>query len=524
VTNKKSAESAAEMEPVLMHAVVQSKAKTAEATAETRAAKSLNVQLVGVVRSLPLARTWRVQLPEGGQGALVVLGDNATSADRALFARAAEQLHAAGEIEGVLPVRGVAASHDAFLTDLIVTGNAGDLPALAWPLRRQLEFVLRVLRSLDSLHQVGMVHGCLCAANVLLDDDLNPVLSESGAVAVAALASRGAGDPYLGFASPEIQRGDEPDARADVYAAGRLLQEVTKASAPPRTIADVVAKCTAPEPGVRYGTAKELVAAVQKALDDLPREEPAPVLPRPPTPGPIEPRAPAKRERRARPDAPQNAFATKTPGRPEARWTPPVWVGVAGVVLVAASFAAASILGGSNDLLRPLLLVAAPLGVALATTLLPALPRRAGLGRLALALGAAALVYLLDPLSLAYRIAAQARMRGDEASRRAAIAEVMRLGRDFRGLSFSGAGLSGVDLTAADLRRVSFAGADLTGAHLYAAEIYGTSFANAQLAGADLQGTQLQLADTSGARCDDTTKLPPSWRCDGGHLDRATAP
>jgi hypothetical protein len=517
VTNKKSAESAADMEPVLMHAVIQSKAKTSEAKAETRAAQSLGVQLLGVVRSLPLTRTWRVQLPEGGQAALVVLGDTATGADRERFARAVEKRHAAGELPGVLPVRRVASSRDAFLTDLLATGTAEDLAALSWGLRRQLEFALRLLRSLDALHQAGVVHGSVCPANILLDDALEPVLSEAGTVSVAALTGRGAGDDYVAFAAPEIKRGDEPDARADVYSVARLLAELTKGAASPRVVADVVAKGTAPDPGMRYGSVKELAAAVQKALDELPRDEQRPALARPPTPAPIQPRQPAKGS-----EAAESAFAPKKPGEQAAAapWKPPVWLGIAGIVVFAGSFAAAAFLGGSNEALRPLLLLVAPLGAALATTLLPALPRAGTLGRLALAVGVAGVVFVFDPLALAYRIAAQSRMRGDDATRRAAIAEVMRLGRDFRGLSFKGDPLAGVDLTAADLRGVSFAGADLTGAHLYAAEIYGTSFAGANLDGANLEGTQLQLADTSGARCDEATRLPPSWRCDGGRLGR----
>lgn len=517
MTNKKSAESAADMEPVLMHAVVQPKARTAEATTETRAAKSLGVQLLGIVRTLALTRTWRAQLAEGGQGALVTIGDTATASDRERFARAIEARHAAGAIPGVLPVLRIAPSRDAFLTDLLTTGTATELDALSWPLKRQLELVVRILRSLEALHQAGIVHGCICTENVLLDDELNPVLSEVGAVSVAALAARGAGDAYAPFAAPEITKGDEPDARADVYSVARLLQDITKGSSPSPSVAGVVAKGTAADAGARYASAKDFAAAVEQVLAELPREEQAAKLARPPTPGPIAPRPTAKREGT---EPAEKAFAPKKRSESRAPWKPPLWLGIAGIVLFAGSFAAAVFLGGSNEALRPLLLVVAPIAVALATTLLPALPKGATLGRLALAVGAAAIVFVFDPLALAYRMAAQSRLRGDDATRRAAIAEVMRLGRDFRGLSLAGVGLAGIDLTAADLRGVSLAGADLTGAHLYAAEIYGTSFAGAQLAGADLGGTQLQLADTSGAKCDEETKLPSPWRCDAGRLGR----
>lgn len=480
---KSSAESAADLEPVLMHAVIQSKAKTAEGGAETRAAKSLGVHLVGVIRTSRLTRTWRVQLPDGGQAALVVLAAAATESDRENFARAAGDLHAAGGIPGVLPVRRLAASHDAFLTDLLTTGNAGELAALSWPVRKHLELVRQVARSLDALHQVGLVHGSLWAANVLLDDDLRPVLAEVGMVADA-----------------------EADPQSDVYSAARLLQELTRASRRVRAVADVVARGTAP-PELRYPSARALAEAIEKALEELTSDEPGAPPVRPPPPA-------AAREVAV---APPPKERDRTEAEPRRR---AVWPGIAGIVLLAASLAAAALVGGSNDALRPLLWAAAPLGAALATTLLPALRRGALVGRLALALGAAAMVWLFDPLAFAYHLAAQTRVRGGDDARRAAIDEVMRLGRDFRGFSFSKVGLQGVDLTAADLRGVSFADADLRGAHLYAAEVYGTSFAGAQLAGADLEGTQLQLADTAGATCDDSTRLPAPWRCDRERLAR----
>ncbi len=497
-----------------MHAVIQSRAKTAEATAETSAAQRLGAQLLGVVRTGPVARTWRVQLAEGGQGALVVLASSATAADQERLARVAGDLRAAGELSGVLPVRRIDTSRLAYLTDLLTTGTAGDLAALSWSLPKQLEFVLRVVRALDSLHGVGIVHGCLCPANVLLDAELGPVLSEAGMVDVRALASQAAGNEYLEFAAPEIKRGSEPDVRSDVHSAARMLQELAKPSTPPRVLVDIVARGTAPAPELRYASAKELASALEGALEQIRHDAqaPAPLL------------VPTAHERVARPEARARVATPLERVHANARTTPPLWLGIAGVVLFAGSLAAAALVGGSNDALRSLLLVAAPLGVALATTLFRA-PRRAHrLGRLALMLGAAVLVWLFDPLTLAYRIAAQSRMRGDDAGRRAAIAEVMRLGRDFRGLSFAGVGLAGVDLTAADLRGVSLAGADLSGAHLYAAEVYGASFAGARIAGADLQATQLQLADSTGAVCDESTRLPASWRCDAGRLVRTGGP
>ena len=507
--NKKSATSAAEMEALLIHAVIAPKAKTGEAKAETRAAQELGVQLLGIARTMPVLRTWRARSEAGGQVALVTVAETATAAEREQIASAAQDLEAAREsLEGLLPVRALGPSRDAFLTDLWLTGTAKDLSALSWPLRHRLEFARAATRALAGLHGLGLVHGSFCAANVLLDDDLNPVLSEVGLVSVQALLARKEAADYEPFAAPEVLEGGEPDARSDVYSAGRLIQGLFAAGEEmPREVKELVDKCAMPAP-LRYPSAEDLGKALQAAIDALPAE--------PVKAPPVEPRPPQKREA-PEAAAPGPSYGKEEPSKP---WNPPAWLGLSGIGIAIASFAAPAFLGGSNDALRALLLAALLLGAALATTLAPPLPRVPTLGRLALAGGVVAIGLILDPLAFASRIAAQRQLHGDAASRRKAIDEIVRLGRDFRGLSLAGLDLAGLDLTGADLRRVSLAGANLTGTKLFAAEVDGTSFDGAQLAGADLQQTSLDLANLGNATCDGTTRLPSTFACIDGRIDR----
>jgi len=507
--NKKSATSAAEMEALLIHAVIAPKAKTGEAKAETRAAQELGVQLLGIARTMPVLRTWRARSEAGGQVALVTVAESATAAEREQLANAAQDLEAARDtLEGILPIRALGPSRDAFVTDLWLTGTAKDLSALGWPLRRRLEFARAATRALTGLHGLGLVHGSLCAANVLLDDDLNPVLSEVGLVSVPALIARKEAADYEPFAAPEVREGGEADARSDVYSAGRLIQGLfAEGEEMPREVKELVEKCAMLAP-LRYPSADDLGKALQAAIDALPAE---PVLA-----SPVEPQPPQKREAAEAP-APRPSFGKEEPSKP---WNPPAWLGLSGIGIAVASLAAAAFLGESNDALRALLTAAVPLGAALATTLAPRVPRVAWLGRLALAGGVVALAVILDPLAFASHFAAQRNLHGDAASRRKAIDEIVRLGRDFRGLSLAGLDLAGLDLTGADLRGVNLAGANLTGTNLFAAEVDGATFDGAQLAGADLQQARLDLANLGKAACDGTTRLPSTFGCVDGRIDR----
>jgi hypothetical protein len=193
-------------------------------------------------------------------------------------------------------------------------------------------------------------------------------------------------------------------------------------------------------------------------------------------------------------------------------------------LVAAGALVAGAFLGGNNELLRPLLGGLVPLGAALATLLLPPLPKHGTAGRIALAVGLAGVAWVFDPLSLSFRIAAHAQINGSDESRHKAIAEILRMGRDFRGVSLAGANLSHLNMTGADLRNVNLTGADLSGTTLVAAEMDGALLDGAQLAGADLSATQLQLAIFGGARCDDATRLPTGFGCDGAHLTRNQAP
>ncbi len=79
------------------------------------------------------------------------------------------------------------------------------------------------LGALAAVHRLGLVHGDLKPANLLVRADGLPVLVDFGLSAEAGGRSDGAGTPR--YQAPEQAAGEEVDGRADLYALGRMVLE-----------------------------------------------------------------------------------------------------------------------------------------------------------------------------------------------------------------------------------------------------------------------------------------------------------
>jgi hypothetical protein len=468
---------------------------------ELLAAQALAVELVGPLSEGPMLRAWRAKTADQHGVALLVFRAEITDAERERFVAGAERIRNLPQpLPGVLRGLAVAPSKVAILTELWTIGSSKELAGLAWSARRRLEFVRRVAVALDSLHEAGIVHGCLCEDNVLFGDALEPIVAEAGSISVEALARQSDAGSYVAFAAPEVLEGASPDVRSDVFSMGRLLQHVLRGDDVP-AIAEVVAKCLAPAPFGRYASASALASAIGAAASELPMVD-APIqlagAPRPP-PGPA-----ADADRVA-------PVFDKDKGAPI---VPPSWLAPVGVAVLLAAVTLAFVVGGASSTLRGGLAAALFGGTVMVSWGLRLGPPTSVVVRTGFALACGALALVVDPLDFGYRIAAAHAMHGGPASRRQAIAQVVRLGRDFRGLSLTGVDLSGLDLRGADLRGVDLSGADLSHTNLWGAMLEGAAFDNANASDADFQGTDPGGArDFDLARCNAETRLPKPWHC-----------
>jgi len=133
-----------------------------------------------------------------------------------------------------------------------------------------------IAAALDHAHARGIVHCDIKPANVLVDESGRVFVSDFG---FAVLTSAGSTQTHgiggtRGYIAPELLRGDQPTAAADIYALGMLLWKLSTredSSAfrrrPPgntalRAVHAICRRCTAKKPQDRFASAKELIAAL----------------------------------------------------------------------------------------------------------------------------------------------------------------------------------------------------------------------------------------------------------------------
>jgi hypothetical protein len=466
-------------------------------------AQALGVQILGPLSEGPVSRTWRAKGAEGRPVALVVLREEVTDAEQERFVAALERVRGLADLPpGVLRVLEIASSQDAFLTELWTIGSAAGLPTLAWPPRRKLEFVRRAAEAIHALHRAGIIHGCLSEDNVLLSDALEPIVADAGTMSIPVLIEQHRdAAATVSFAAPELLEGAEPSVRSDVYSIGRLLQYAFKGDSVPE-IAGALARCLARSPQGRYGAASEVAAALVAAADALPAANiEIPLMPA---------AAPKSASAEASHPAPTFEGVVEEKRAPK---PPPLWLTPAGIALVLASVVVAFV-AGTHATLRFALPVAVFAGGVLAAWGVRPSASTSRVLRIGFAAACGALLLVVDPLTLGYRVATAHALRGNPAGRRNAVDQIVQLGRDFEGVSLADVDLSGMDLRGANLRGTDLSGADLSRANLWGALVQDARLGGANASDADLQGTDLASAhDAERVQCSEGTHLPSPWRC-----------
>lgn len=165
------------------------------------------------------------------------------------------------------------------------------------PTTQVLALVRQIAAALAAAHQAGVIHRDLKPANILIRSDGTPVLVDLGIAMVQGgpkLTQTGNLIGTPNYMSPEQVRGLPLDGRSDLYSLGVILYEMLCGKRPfsasesvailhqhvyetPQPVTHyrtdlsaatlaVVETCLAKEPGDRYQSATELVAAIDHAL------------------------------------------------------------------------------------------------------------------------------------------------------------------------------------------------------------------------------------------------------------------
>jgi pentapeptide repeat protein len=482
---------------------------SAEHVRALEAAGLLEVRLIKKSAQRPLMSVWEGEDRDRERVLLTVVDACGVPAERDRVVGAANALMAFGGTVGVQNIRRVLADVDAFVSDFHGAGTAADLVVLRLPTVRKLDFACRLCDALAALHDAGLTHGCLCPDNILLDDDLHPVVTEAGMVSIAESLD---GDRenvfgYGAYASPEAARG-APDARGDVFSVGRLLTFIMLDRTPGETVdvmdvnardpavAAIVRRCTG-EASERYESMAALATALRHYKHVLVPSEGETAH------RPVEAAAHARALRAPSvTSTPRPTVPRKT--QSAVRWAAPWWVAAIGLGVVVVN-----VLLSQLDSLRSLhSTLAAGVVVALVsgTTVVPATK----LLRVGLALVALWVALALDPIGRLSQLDASSAPTRAAAAR----AYVQNGGKDLRGLHVENADLSGLDLTGAQLGGADLTSASLAMSKLSRAHVDGAAFLGVHLEGADLGDVVLEKAfAVETATCDDVTVLPGGWYC-----------
>jgi hypothetical protein len=492
---------------------------------------------------------WRGETDDGQACAVIVLNPDRTGPEEEVFAKGAHRLLKLTRKRphrSVLHVTAVSDDGRACVTDLWTVGTVADLPALGWDLDRRLKLFRGVCEGLAVLHAVGIVHGCLRPANVLLDDDLSPVLSDAGMFDLS-LSLGGDTDGSQGFglyASPEARFSMAMGAWSDVFSAGCLLHFLLLEKDPPECdeaiprldsivehapagLVRIVRKCVLAEADQRYATIKDLLADLDKyakyeevglAHPDVKETNLTTAFPivgaREGRSGPAEHAAHAAIPLKPRAQAASTEAPDVVSEREYVSQRTLIVVGAIGsIVMVACLIYAYS--GAVGGMVARIVM---GIGAAMSTALMPIEFRHENAVRGGIAVATLALVIALNPSARVTTGGASTRVRSkDRAASVEATKKLLAAGEaDLVNAQLRNADLSGLNFTNAHLDS-----ADLVGANLQNTDCTGTSWANAWILRTNFTGAKLNNPrDFEKAHCDGSTTMPAGWEC----VDRQPAP
>jgi serine/threonine-protein kinase len=519
------------------------------------------VKLVSELGTGSTGTVWRAKADDGSDVAVKIFDMSSYAKGLSLHAfrrglKAMNRLMLEDADGGVLPIRAVATNQLSFVTDLVSNGNLTGLVALGWSTKNVLDLFHRICVTVDALHNAGVLVRCLRPSNVLLDDDLNPLLTDLDMVdlpSVAAISPDAAG--YAAYAAPEeLLDSSTMSPTADVFSLGRLLYFMLSGEDPspipeevpaldglrkqPAGLVRIIRKCTLRDPAMRYQLVTDLISDLIQyedyehvgvaggALETNFMPYRISSLPPGGAVPPLVERIPVERTKPL-----VLSPSLEKPAQPSAQ---PAWLSRKTELLVAATGGLALCACIVLLVVTPLpgrgtasaLDVGAALGAALATFALPRFEEKLPRVRLALFAIVATAVYLIGPGALTTTRLSQS-LYSSVPSTRAEAARLLALQghRDFTGVDFSGTDLSRSELTLASFRAAKLTGANLDDSMLNESDFEGADLTNATIQGADFYRANIASAiGFTTAVCDDRTRLPQWWYCEDGRPKERVPP
>jgi serine/threonine protein kinase len=218
------------------------------------------------------------------EAALKVMGDRMHDEAMVRLQREAAVL-AMLEHPGIVPVHDLGLLPDGrpyYVMKLVRGETLADRISAGMPAGEALRAFIRVCETVAFAHAHGVVHRDLTPRNIMLgtfgdvlvlDWGVAKVTGSADLTPLAGSTLGATGDGAIigtpGYMAPE-QHGwaGEVDARADVFALGRVLAAIVAETPPP--LRSVIAKATAAAPADRYPDAASLAHDVGAYLDGLP--------------------------------------------------------------------------------------------------------------------------------------------------------------------------------------------------------------------------------------------------------------
>jgi hypothetical protein len=458
--------------------------------------------------------------------------------------RALNKLQVLDEYDlSVVELIAVAADQTAYVVKEYPGQSLKELVHVSMTLKAGLEAICSLARTMSAIHRHGVMVRSWKPSNVLVHG-FSLLLSEPDMVHLSTLAQyRGDAGGYRAYAAPEelLGRGTRSPT-ADVYSLGKMLEFLLTGEEPlvplgsppliaqrenvPKVLVEIVRRATAQEPADRYQQVDDLLADLvafqqggERALL-MASLRPAVVSQLSVPPMSTRPQMPdidaLIREKLKGRKKVEEGPAPITKGRM-------VEIGAAllGGIGGLATIASLVLSPRSVDNMEAMGLVIAGLmsltALGLPVPTIKRIPYRVGT-----CLAAAALIWMLNPLSLATLTWGRQLDSGTTMQKQEAIKSLSRVGKrnvtesDLDGASFAEMDLANMNFSRSSLRKANFTKTFLVEAQFDLADVTGAIFDGANLFEANIE----RAVGLEDAECDRYTKLPEGFSCRKGFINR----